>query len=55
MLLIVLLDVLGFKDGSIGSAIVAVVLVHCVIAGFVYTAWLEGSTSFNKPSPVKKD
>ena len=40
----------GYKDGSAGAAIVAVVLVHTVIAGFVYTAWIEG-----RPTTVKKD
>lgn len=43
--------IFGYADGSVGSAIVAVVLVHCVIAGFIYTAWAEGLT----PTPLKKD
>jgi len=42
--------VLGYPDGSVGAAIVAVVLVHCVIAGYVYVAWKEGQTP-----PVKQD
>ncbi len=45
------IGVLGYPDGSVGGAIVAVILVHCVIAGFVYTAWMEGQT----PTPIKKD
>ena len=40
----------GYKDGSTGAAIVAVVLVHTIIAGFIYTAWVEGQTA-----TVKKD
>lgn len=40
---------LGYKDGAVGAAIVAVVLVHVIIAGFVYAAWAEGLT------PTKKD
>ena len=43
--------IFGYKDGSVGSAIVAVVLVHCVIAGFIYTALGEGPS----PTPLKKD
>ena len=35
---------LGYNDGSVGAAITAVVLVHCVIAGYVYEAWKEGDT-----------
>lgn len=38
---------LGYSDGSVGAAITAVILVHCVIAGYVYVAWKEGQT----PSP----
>ena len=33
------------EDGSVAAAITAVVLVHCVIAGYVYEAWKE------EPSP----
>jgi len=47
---IVFEGVLGYPDGSVGAAIVAVVLVHCVIAGYVYVAWKEGQTP-----PVKQD
>ena len=36
---------LGYKDGSVGSAITAVLLVHVVIAGYIYVAWKEGSTT----------
>lgn len=49
------LGILGYKDGSVGSAVVAVVLVHCVIAAFVYTAWVEGSHTTFKGPPLKKD
>ena len=38
---------LGYPDGSVGAAIVAVVLVHVVIVGFVYEAWKEGSTKID--------
>lgn len=37
----------GYADGSVGAAIVAVVLVHFVIAMFVYAAWNEGSTKID--------
>ncbi len=37
-------DMFGYADGSVGAAIVAVVLVHVVIAIFIYVAWNEGST-----------
>ena len=37
--------VFGMADGSVAAAITAVVLVHCVIAGYVYVAWKE------EPSP----
>ena len=33
--------VFGMADGSVAAAITAVVLVHCVIAGYVYVAWKE--------------
>ena len=46
--------VLEFQDGSVGSAVVAIVLVHSVIAAYVYMAWLEGPTTIQL-SPVKKD
>ncbi len=46
--------VLEYKDGAVGSAIIAVVLVHCVIAAYVYMAWIEGATPA-KPSPIKTD
>ncbi|CAI8004594.1 Vacuolar ATPase assembly integral membrane protein vma21 [Geodia barretti] len=36
---------LGYPDGSVGAAIVAVVLIHTVIAGYVYTAWKDGPTT----------
>ena len=39
-----ILGILGYPDGSIGAAIVAVILVHVVIAAYVYVAWKEGST-----------
>ena len=40
--------VFGSRDGSLGAAILAVVLVHVVIAGYVYTAWKEGETDTTK-------
>lgn len=43
--------VLGYEDGTVGSAITAVVLVHVVIAGYIYVAWKEGST----PVPTKRE
>ena len=39
------IGVLGYTDGSVGAAIVAVLLVHCVIAAYVYAAWKEGPTT----------
>lgn len=36
---------LGYPDGSVGAAIVAVVLIHTVIAGYVYVAWKDGPTT----------
>ena len=36
---------LGYPDGSVGAAIVAVVLIHVVIAGYVYVAWKDGPTT----------
>lgn len=41
---------LGYNDGSAGGAIIAVVLIHVVIAMFVYKAWTEGqsTTSFKQ-------
>ena len=30
-----------------GGAITAVVLVHCVIAAYVFVAWKEGSTKID--------
>ena len=36
-------DIFGYSDGSVGAAIVAVILVHVVIAAYVYAAWNEGS------------
>ena len=39
--------IFGFKDGSVGGAITAVVLVHCVIAAYIYVAWNEGSTKID--------
>ena len=41
--------ILGYSDGSVGAAITAVVLIHCVIAAYVYAAWKEGET------PTKQD
>lgn len=38
------LALFGYSDGSIGAAIIAVILVHVVIALYVYAAWKEGST-----------
>uniref|UniRef100_A0A1X7VFH9 Cytochrome c oxidase assembly factor 3 mitochondrial coiled-coil domain-containing protein n=1 Tax=Amphimedon queenslandica TaxID=400682 RepID=A0A1X7VFH9_AMPQE len=35
---------LGYSDGSVGAAIVAVILVHIVIGLYVYAAWKEGPT-----------
>ena len=43
--LYVWLGIFGMEDGSVAAAITAVVLVHCVIAGYVYEAWKE------EPSP----
>jgi hypothetical protein len=43
-----ILGILGYRDGSAGAAIVAVILVHVVIAGFIYTAWVEGQTTVKK-------
>ncbi len=45
--------ILGYRDGSVGAAITAVVLIHSIIAGYVYVAWKEGSQEFT--SPVKRD
>lgn len=36
-------NIFGYSDGSIGAVIVAVILVHVVIAAYVYAAWNEGS------------
>lgn len=44
LLLCSLIVVFGYADGSVGAAIVAVILVHVVIALYVYVAWKEGST-----------
>lgn len=41
--------ILGYKDGSAGAAILAVVVVHCIIGAYVYTAWKE------EPAPKKQD
>ena len=38
------LVLLGYSDGSVGAAIVAVILVHIVIGLYVYAAWKEGPT-----------
>ncbi len=43
--------VLGYSDGSVGGAIIAVILIHLVIAMFVYKAWSEGQS----PTPIKQD
>ena len=40
------------EDGSVAAAITAVVLVHCVIAAYVYMAWKEGPAS--TPMTFKK-
>lgn len=50
MIFILLAGMLGYEDGSAPGAILAVVLVHLIIAGYVYVAWLEGL-----PENVKKD
>lgn len=42
-----LVGIFGYEDGSVGAAAVAVVLVHCVIAAYVYAAWKEGPTDFD--------
>lgn len=39
------LGVFGYPDGSVGAAIVAVVLIHTVIAGYVYVAWKDGPST----------
>ena len=36
--------ILGYSNGAVGGAITAVVIVHCVIAAYIYVAWKEGST-----------
>ena len=36
--------ILGYRDGSVPAAVLAVILVHCVIAAYVYAAWKEGTT-----------
>lgn len=36
---------LGYSDGSVGAAIVSIVLIHTVIAGYLYTAWKDGPTT----------
>ena len=43
-------ELLGYEDGSIGAAIIAVVLVHLIIAAYVFVAWREGQTE-----PTKQD
>lgn len=40
--------ILGYPDGSVGAAIVAVVLIHTVIAGYVYIAWKDGPTTWKQ-------
>lgn len=39
-------------DGSVAAVITAVVLVHCVIAGYLYVAWKEEPSS--TPMTFKK-
>ena len=41
------IGILGYNDGSVGAAIVAVLLVHVVIAGYVYAAWNEGNVKID--------
>lgn len=43
--------VLGYSDGSVGGAVVAVILIHLVIVMFVYKAWTEGQDT----QPIKQD
>ena len=45
--------VLGYQDGSVPGAIVAVLIVHIVIGLYVYVAWREGSRDLQ--STVKSD
>ena len=45
--------VLGYEDGSVPGAIVAVLIVHIVIGLYVYVAWKEGSRDLQ--STVKSD
>lgn len=47
--------VLGYQDGSIPGAIVAVLIVHIVIGLYVYVAWREGSRDLQIQSTVKSD
>ena len=44
--------VFGMEDGSVAAVITAVVLVHCVIAAYVYVAWKEEPAS--QPMTFKK-
>ena len=43
--------VLGYKDGAVVSAVVAVVLVHVVLAAYVYVALTEG----RQPQPADQE
>ncbi len=45
------IGVLGYSDGSVGGAIIAVILIHLVIVMFVYKAWSEGQGT----QPIKQD
>lgn len=42
LVLVTCAGVLGFRDGSVVGAVVAVVLVHVVLAVYVYVALTEG-------------
>lgn len=43
--------VLGFRDGAVVGAVVAVVLVHVVLAAYVYVALTEGK----QPEPTDQE
>ena len=45
--------ILGYEDGSILGAIVAVLIVHTVIGFYIYVAWRDGSRDLQ--STIKSD
>ncbi|KAL5460253.1 hypothetical protein EMCRGX_G033683 [Ephydatia muelleri] len=39
----ILEGILGYSNATVGAGIIALVLVHVVVAAYIYVAWIEGA------------